>query len=92
MDLQQSAPTRRRWYQLEPFGAAFFAAAALAMLTWPAIEAVVGRHAVNRWGTFYSLGFSYVAATWGQRLPLRVLVAAMVVLWSLVFWMLARAA
>ena len=92
MDLQQSKPAPRRWYALEPFAAAFFAGLALAMMAWPVIQAIAGRAALDRWAMGFTLTVALLAGYWGQRLPRRVLIAAMVILWLVEFGILIRAA
>ena len=90
MDLPQPKSTPR-WYELAPYGAAFFAGLALALMALQMIEPAVGRQALDRWGIWFALGGAMAAGHWGRRLPRRVLVVALVLFWLIDFWLIAHA-
>jgi hypothetical protein len=92
MDLRQPKPTRLRWYEIAPYAAAFLAGFALALMLLLSIETVVGHKVLPPWGMPVTLLGAVAAGQWGQRLPRRMLVAALVVFWLIDFWLLAHAA
>jgi len=91
MDTQQRK-ARLRWYELEPFGAAFLAGLALGLLVILAVGVLRGRDVFDRWAAWSAFIFATVAGYWGQRFPRRILVSVMVGLWLIVFVVLALAA
>ena len=89
---ESSSVKRLKWYELTPFGAAFFAGLALAVIAIPLLDRVDRVRAAPRGGFISFMAITFGAAVLGSRLPRRILVPAMVVLWLIALAVLVRAA
>ena len=92
MNPESSSAKRLKWYELTPFAAAFFAGLALATIMIPLVDRVDRIHAAPRGGFISFMAITFGTAVLGSRLPRRILVPAMVVLWVIALTVLVRAA